>query len=369
MYPLRVAVVLGHWQNYGVETLTMNLYRNIDRSKVQFDFIVSETPDSDIPDKEIEHLGGRLFIVPSYSHLVSYENELVKLFRSQRYTIVHCHMSTLCVLPLRAAKVVGIPIRIAHCHTMAGAGEYLKNAIKYSLRLFCHKYPTHYATSSLMAGNWLFGPRVKQNEMFYLPVARNIESFRFDPVRRQVMRHELGLDGKFVIGHLGRFVLQKNHGFLIDVFHASLQRIPNAVLLLAGDGPLVGSVLSKVKDLGVEDNVMYLGRRSDAPDLYQAMDIFILPSLYEGVPGTGIEAQAAGLPFVFADTITDEAAILRTSKRISLDDVGAWVEAIEDAQSIEREDTFDEMTRAGYNIGNAAESLVNYYLRLIDGGI
>ncbi|MBM6776526.1 glycosyltransferase [Collinsella tanakaei] len=364
--PLRVAVVLGHWQNYGVETLVMNLYRNIDRSRVQFDFVVCETPESGIPREEIESLGGRLYIVPPYSRLPEYERALTDLFRRNGYRIVHAHMSTLCPLPLRAAKRAGVPVRIARCHTMAGRGEHAKNAAKYALRLLAHAYPTHYATSSLMAGRWLFGDRVADSgEMYYLPVARNIEAFRFDPTRRAEVRAELGLEGKFVIGHLGRFVPQKNHAFLIELFDRVHREEPAAHLLLAGDGPLVGEVMTRVNSLGLTDSVSYLGRRSDAPDLYQAMDVFVLPSIYEGVPGTGIEAQAAGLPFVFADTVTDEAKILESSKRLSLDDIDNWVSSILGMRLVARTDTVPEMVEAGYSIKNAAASLSDYYLYLV----
>lgn len=361
-HPIRVAVVLGHWQNYGVETLVMNLYRNIDRSKVQFDFIVCETPNSDIPEQEIKDLGGRLYIVPSYSHLHAYNKALYELFSKNQYQIVHCHMSTLCPIPLRVAKKAGVPIRIAHCHTMAGKGEYAKNMVKYSLRLFAHAYPTHYATSSLMAGKWLFGA---QKDMYYLPVARNIEAFRFNAATREKMRKTLGVENNFVIGHLGRFVPQKNHTFIVETFSKVLQRDPTAHLLLAGDGPLVDSVVQKINTEGLSDAVSYLGRRSDAADLYQAMDAFVLPSLYEGVPGTGIEAQAAGLSFIFADTITEEAKILNTAQRLSLDNSDAWVTALLNSKELPRKDTIQELRDAGYDIKQAAADLADYYENLL----
>lgn len=365
--PIRVAIIIGHWQNYGVETLNMNLYRYLDRDRVQFDFIVCETPESDIPSAEIERLGGRLHIVPSYSKLPRYEDALKKLFHSYRYRIVHCHMSTLCPLALRPAKQAGIPIRIAHCHTMAGKGEYAKNVAKYALRIFSNVYPTHYATSSWMAGEWLFGPRVSREEMYYLPVAREISAFRYNPKQRMQKRQELGVKGKYVIGHLGRFVPQKNHSFIVKMFSQYSKVNDDAFLLLAGDGPLVDKTLGMIDELGITDKVSYLGRRNDVPDLYQAMDCFVLPSLYEGVPGTGTEAQAAGLPFLFADTITDEARILPTSRRISLKDMNEWLRLLEESKDNQRVDTYDMMTKAGYNIKNAAEDITRYYERLWNG--
>ncbi len=359
--PLRVAVVLGHWQNYGVETLTLNLYRNIDKNRVQFDFVICETPNSDIPVDEIESLGGRVYIVPTYSKVIKYVETLKRLFASNNYSIVHCHMSTLNVFPLFAAKCASVPVRISHVHTMAGKGEYLKNILKYSLRLFSLDNATNYATSSMMAGRWFFRGKVSDSEMFYLPVARDIEKFKFNPSVRAAKRSELGVGNKFVIGHLGRFVPQKNHSFIVELFNQYHRRCPDSVLVLAGDGPLVDDTLKQVESCGLQDCVLYLGRRSDAAELYQAFDVFVLPSLYEGVPGTGIEAQAAGLPFLFADTITSEAKILPSSNRLPLDDMGQWLDALDGSRRAERRDSLKEMVDAGYSIKDAATRLSDYY--------
>ncbi|WP_297420774.1 glycosyltransferase family 1 protein [Clostridium sp.] len=365
--PIRVGVVIGKWINYGVETLVLNCYRNIDKSKIQFDFIIDEDSGA-TPTEEIESMGGRVIIVPPYQKPIRYHKALVKLFRDNEYKIVHAHTSTLCVFPLWAAKSAQVPIRIAHCHTTAGKGEYLKNIIKYSLRPFSMMYPTHLAASSHFGGEWLFGKGCfEKYDMYYLPVARDIEQFIYNEERRNKIRKELGVVGKFVVGHLGRFVPQKNHMFLIDVFKEIHSMDSNAVLLLAGDGELIDDVLKKVNKLGLTEYVLFLGRRSDASNLYQAMDVFILPSLYEGVPGTGIEAQSAGLPFIYSNTVTDEARILSTTFRLPLD-VGAkkWAETAIDSKQHPRENTYQEMTDAGYNIKVAARELENYYIGLVE---
>lgn len=359
--PIHIAIVLGHWQNYGVETLNMNLYRNIDRSRVQFDFIVCETEDSDIPEEEIRSLGGKLYIVPSYSRLHSYIGALESIFRKERYLIAHCHMSTLNVFPIYAAKKAGVPVRIAHVHTMAGKGEHVKNAMKYALRQFSTLNVTDFATSSMMAGRWIYRGKISESQMYYLPVARNVADFRYDPEVRNRMRAELGLEGKFVIGHLGRFVPQKNHEFLVRLFKKVHDVASDALLLLAGDGPLVDQTLALAESQGVGGSVMYLGRRNDASALYQAMDVFVLPSLYEGVPGTGTEAQAAGLPFVFADTITEEAKVLPSAIRLPLSDMTAWRDAVLSTRGASRRDTIAEMTAAGYDIKTAAVEIADYY--------
>ena len=270
-------------------------------------------------------------------------------------------MSTLNVFPLFAAKCASVPVRISHVHTMAGKGEYLKNILKYSLRLFSLDNATNYATSSMMAGRWFFRGKISDSEMFYLPVARDIEKFKFNPSVRAAKRSELGVGNKFVIGHLGRFVPQKNHSFIVELFNQYHRRCPDSVLVLAGDGPLVDDTLKQVESCGLQDCVLYLGRRSDAAELYQAFDVFVLPSLYEGVPGTGIEAQAAGLPFLFADTITSEAKILPSSNRLPLDDMDQWLDALDGSRRAERRDSLKEMVDAGYSIKDAATRLSDYY--------
>lgn len=363
----RVGVIIGKWINYGVETLVLNVYKHVDKEKVQFDFIIDEDSVG-IPREEIESMGGRVIIVPPYQKANKYISELTKLFRRNSYKIVHAHISTLSVFPLYAAKKAGVPIRIAHCHTTAGKGEVFKNIMKYSLRPFSKVFPTHLAASSRLGGEWLFGKGCfEKHDMYYLPVARDVETFTYNNKVREDIRNDLGLKDKYVVGHFGRFVAQKNHTFLIDVFKEVKTLEPNAVLLLAGDGELLDLTKKKVASLGLENSVLFLGKRNDVAQLYQALDVFVLPSLYEGVPGVGIEAQSAGLPFVFANTITDEAKILDTSERLSFSD-GAklWADVIVGFKGSPRRNTIKEMTEAGYNIKAAAKDLEKYYLTALE---
>ncbi|WP_225732922.1 glycosyltransferase [Pseudoclavibacter sp. CFCC 11306] len=181
------------------------------------------------------------------------------------------------------------------------------------------------------------------------------------------MREQLQVSDRFVVGHFGRFVEQKNHLFLIDVFSEVLKTEPEAVLVLAGDGPLVDRVMSYARQKLPESSFLYLGIRSDTADLYQALDAFVLPSLYEGVPGTGIEAQAAGLPFIFSDAVTDEALIIDSAQRLPLT-LGAsqWAKAICAHKGDIREDQDVRMREAGYEVSEAAENLARYYERLVE---
>ena len=236
--PIRVAQVMGKMLYGGTESVVMNYYRHIDRTKIQFDFIADSDSTMPIPRKnEIESLGGRVFIVPPYQKLQEYIPALIKLFKEQNYQIVHAHISTLNVFPLYAAKIAGVPIRISHSHTTVAPGEWKKNILKYMLRPFAKVYATHYAACSSYSGEWLFGRNSMEcGKVTIFNNAIDLEKFQFNPVVRNEVRKELDIEDKFVIGHVGRFCYDKNHEFLIDVFERVYEKNPNAVLLLVGDG-------------------------------------------------------------------------------------------------------------------------------------
>lgn len=323
--PIRVAQIVGKMNGGGVEAVVMNYYRHIDRSKVQFDFLV----DSDstlIPREEIESLGGRVFEVPPYQHVVEYQRELQRLFKQEGWKIVHSNINALSVFPLRAAKKAGVPVRIAHSHSTSGKGEYAKNALKAVLKTQSNRYPTHRFACSKFAGEWLFG-KAAHFEVVYNAI--DLDCFCFNAEARAQARADLGLVGnQFAIGHVGRFTAQKNHAFLIDVFAEVAKRRDDAVLLLVGTGEAGASVKALVDERGLTDRVKFLGQRSDVNRLYQAFDAFVLPSLYEGLCLVGVEAQVAGLPCLFSDAITREVDVTGESCFLPIDHSKAWIEAL-----------------------------------------
>lgn len=323
--PIRVAQIVGKMNGGGVEAVVMNYYRHIDRSKVQFDFLV----DSDstlIPREEIESLGGRVFEVPPYQHVVEYQRELQRLFKQEGWKIVHSHINALSVFPLRAAKKAGVPVRIAHSHSTSGKGEYAKNTLKAVLKTQSNRYPTHRFACSKFAGEWLFG-KAAHFEVVYNAI--DLDRFCFNAEARAQARADLGLVGnQFAIGHVGRFTAQKNHVFLIDVFTEVAKRRDDAVLLLVGTGEAGASVKALVDERGLTDRVKFLGQRSDVNRLYQAFDAFVLPSLYEGLGLVGVEAQVAGLPCLFSDAITREVDVTGESCFLPIDHSQAWIEAL-----------------------------------------
>lgn len=317
--PIRVAHIIGKWLGGGVEAVVMNYYRHIDHSKIQFDFICDE--DSvNIPYEEIEKLGGKVILIPPYQKIFKYQKELRKVLKDGEYKIVHSHINTLSVFPLYAAKRVGVPVRIAHSHSTTNKKEWKKNLLKQILRPFSKKYATYYMCCSELAGRWLFGDKAyDEGKVYLLNNAIDLDKFKYDEKIRSNKRKELGInDDTLVIGHIGRFVAQKNHTFLIDIFNEIHKKNKNSLLMLVGQGPLMNKIQEKVNNLGLKDSVIFLGQRSDVNELYQAMDVFILPSLYEGLPVVGVEAQASGLLCFLSDDMTKETKFLESTVFMSL---------------------------------------------------
>lgn len=359
--PIRIAQMMTDMNYGGVEMVVMNYYRHIDRTKVQFDFFALE--GSTIPQREeIEKLGGRVYIVPKYTHLISYEKAIQKLFRENKYQIVHCHMNTLGVFAMYGAKQAGVPIRILHNHSTAGKGETKKNIVKYLLRPFATLFPTHLCACSQYAGEWIYG---RDRKFKVINNAIDIRKFSYNAEQRETLRKELGISDKFVIGHIGRFCYAKNHNLLIDIFAELVKKKEQAVLLLIGEGELEEEIKRKVERLGIDDKVIFLGRRNDAYRYYQAMDLFLLPSRYEGLPVVGVEAQAAGLPCIFSDNVPNAAKILDSTLFIcSESNVSAWVDKVVDTAKFIRRDCSDDLMEAGFDIEIEAKKLVEYYLHL-----
>ncbi len=328
MKVIRVAQVMGYMNGGGVEQVVMNYYRHVDRTRVQFDFIVCEGSEM-VPEDEITSLGGRVFMVPPYSHVVAYGRALENLYQSQRWSIVHSHLNALSVFSLRAAKTAEVPVRIAHSHSTSGQGEFAKNIIKNILRTQSRRYPNYLMACSQHAGEWLFG---KEAEFQIIPNAFEIKKFIFNSSERSRVRSELGIhDESIVIGHIGRFMTQKNHLFLIDAFSRLLDFAPNVLLILVGEGELKAEVERKVRANGVEDRVIFLGQRSDVSSLYQAFDVFAFPSLYEGLGMVLIEAQVAGLPCVVSDCVPHESNVSGAVHYLPLGDSDMWAHALVEA--------------------------------------
>ena len=369
--PIRIPQIVGKWLGGGIEAVVISEYLAMDKSKIQFDFICDED-STNIPYDLIEKNGGRVIIIPPYQKAFKYHKELKKVLKENNYKIVHSHISTMSVFSLFAAKCAGVPVRIAHSHSTTNKKEKKKNLMKQVLRPFSKVFATNYMCCSELAGRWLFGNKeYDRGNVYLLNNAIDLDKFKYNAALRKKKRKELGIkDDTLAIGHLGRFVAQKNHTFLIDIFNEIHKKNNNSILLLAGQGPLMEDIKNKVKDLNLEDSVEFLGQRNDANELYQAFDVFLLPSLYEGLPVVGVEAQAAGLLCYLSDDMTKETKVLDITKFMSLNNTPEeWADNIlDDVKKYKRIDTSKEMTAKNFNIKEEAKKLEEYYLNLYNNG-
>ena len=367
--PIRIAHIMGKWIGGGVEAVVMNYYRHIDHSKIQFDFIC-DSDSTDIPYDEIKSYGGKVILVPPYQKLFKYNKELEKVLKKGNYRIVHSHINTLSVFPLKIAKKVGVPIRIAHSHSTTNKREFKKNCLKQLLRKFSKVYATHYFACSELAGRWLFGNRTfEEGKVFILNNAIEVEKFKYNKAIRDKIRKELGIDeNTLAIGHVGRFVTQKNHKFLINIFNELHKQNSNTVLLLVGKGPLMNDIEEKVKQLKIDKCVFFLGQRNDVNELYQAMDVFLLPSLYEGLPVVGIEAQVAGNICFFSDKMTKETKILDSTVIMSINDLPKkWAEKILIlAKDYRNPNLRNQIEKSNFNIIIEGKRLENKYFSYLE---
>lgn len=360
--PIRIAQMMTDMNYGGVEAVVMNYYRFIDRAKVQFDFFCFE--GSLLPQRnEIEKLGGRIFIVPKFSHPLSYIKSVRKIFRENNYKIVHCHMNTMGVFAMYAAFKENIPIRILHNHSMVNhffsRSEFKRNILKYILRTLCKIYPTHFCACSKAAGDWMYGKN------FNYTIFNNgidVDKFKFNQEIRESVRAKLGIQDKLVIGHVGRFCEQKNHDLLIDIFSHVLDYQNNAVLMLIGEGELLDQVKLKVKKYSIEDKVLFLGKQNDTSKYYQAMDVFCLPSRYEGLPVVGVEAQCSGLPCLFSTYVSKESKILASTKFLSYDDsLNKWARTLVELTQTLRVDGSEQVKKCNIDINEESQKLANLY--------
>ena len=363
---LRIGIILGKWFGGGVEAVLMNYYRNIDRNKIQFDFIC-DSDSTNIPYDEIKSLGGRVILCPPYQDIFKYIKELKKIFKENNYKIVHSNINALSVFPLYAAKKSGVPIRIAHSHSTSNKKEWKKNLLKNALRPFSKKYATHYFACTEHAGRWLFGNKTfDQGKVFVVNNGIDLNNYIFNENIRKEKRNELNLkNSDIVIGHIGRFMKQKNHEFLIDVFNELYKENNNYKLILLGQGPLQDEIKEKVKLLNLENAVLFLGQKEDANKYYQAMDLFLFPSLYEGLGMVAIEAQTAGLPCIVSTEVPKIAKVSDKIYFIGLEEpIGEWTKTINDFISDDRTINLKEIQEAGYDIVTEVKKLEQKYIDL-----
>ena len=363
---IRILQVIGIMNRGCAETMIMNLYRNIDRTKIQFDFVENEG-DEAVFDEEIQQLGGKIFRCPRYkgrNHFayIKWWNSFFKSHAGE-YPIVHGHIGSTAAIYLSIAKKYGA-YTIAHSHS-ADVGSVMYRVFAYPTRYIAD----HFFTCSKAAGIARYG-RKAGNDSERCQVLNNAVDtvkFVFNPQMRQQMRSALHIkENAVVIGHVGRFVEAKNHLFLIDVFSKIFKRNSNAVLLLIGDGELRPEIERAIVEKQLDNAVILTGVRPNVWDYYQAMDVFLFPSVYEGLPVSMVEAQAAGLPCCVSANVPRDAAITDLVDYLPLEN-GAekWAEIVLEKAGKPRVDMRNEIQAAGFDVASTANWLEKYYLNVV----
>ncbi len=362
--PIRILNLFTIMDRGGAETMVMNYYRSIDRSKVQFDFMVHRQ-ERGAYDDEIERLGGRIFrMCPIYPQNFGKYQKMVKAFfdAHPEYRIVHSHMSELGFFALREAKRHGVPTRICHAHN-APVGFDVKLLMRDYFKLRIRPYVTHRFICGESSGDWLFGKRYR-SAFIRMNNAIDAAKFRCNAQTALEARQALGIAADAtVIGHVGRFNTQKNHTFLIEIFEQIRKREPGSVLVLVGGGNLEEKIRRQVAQAKLEDSVIFTGVRDDIPRLMQAFDVFLFPSLFEGLPVTLVEAQAAGLPCLTSKdvVISDTDITGRVTFYPLQESAASWAEKTLSLAKLPREDTFEKIKAGGFDVHANAAWLQSFY--------
>lgn len=362
---IRVLQIVTYMGRGGLETMLMNYYRNIDRNQVQFDFLVHRDFEADY-DQEIKNLGGKIYHMP---RLVpwskSYREKLKEFFKENpEYKIVHVHQDCLSSVALQCAKECGVPVRIAHSHN-SSQDKNLKYLIKRYYMKKIPKYATELFACSKTAGDWMFSGY----KYYIIHNAIDIKKYTYNEEKALEVRKQYHLENdNIVIGHVGRFNIVKNHDFLIDIFTECLNINNKCRLLMVGDGEERKKIEQKVKELGIQNKVIFTGVRSDVEKLMQAMDVFVFPSLYEGLPVTMIEAQAAGLPCIISDQVSEECMITpnlvtRIPLRVSSK---RWARVILKNSQMRKETHNEEVKQTGYDINSEAKKMQRFYIHCVE---
>lgn len=360
--PIRVLHILQRMEAGGTQALLMNIYRKIDRTKVQFDFLV-EYPEKQFYDDEITEMGGKIYYstVREDFNVFKFMRQLKTILNEHpEYRIVHSHAFTIGYFCLKTAKKCGVPVRIAHSHSNETMHD-----IKWIPKLIMQKLYTIHATDlfacSEEAGKYLF----KNRPFSVLKNAINSSKFVSDGRIREEVRNELGVNDNFVVGHVGRFHTSKNHSFLIDVFAQIKKKKTNAKLILIGSGDLEQNIRNKAERLSLTDSIVFLGNRADMERIYQAMDVFVFPSIFEGLGIVAIEAQAAGIPVICSEGLPPESNVTPLYKKLMLS-YGAEKWALEALSIVEEPQCHSNMQQyiidAGFDMKSTAAEMERFYL-------
>ncbi len=361
--PIRVLQIMGIVGNGGVEAVIMNYYRHIDKTKVQFDFVVHKNPYAHFVD-EAQSMGARIYEVTPYTkNIFAFTYDVYKIIKGGNYAIVHSNMNSMSGFPLFAAWFAGVKVRILHNHTTDSPQEGLRSVLKRLLRPFARLFANQYWACSNLAAEWMYGRKILSvGKVSIINNAIDTEKFAFNAEKREELRLKFGLVGNFVVGHVGRLSPQKNHIYLLEIFAEILKQNDNALLILIGDGYLKEKIIDRAQELGIENKMLLLGNREDVADLYNVMDVFLLPSLFEGLPVVGVEAQANGLPIIVSTEVTKDLKASQNIYWLSLKDKPVvWAQKALSVARAKPETSTSYLQDFRFDIGGEARKLVERY--------
>ena len=361
----RILVILSSMNAGGAETFLMKLYRAFDKTKYQLDFCIN-VKEKCFYEDEINALGGRVYRIPSKSeNLKEFRKQLYSIIKDEKYErVLRITSNAMGFMEMKIAKKAGAKIRAIRSSNSSDGGSIKTKVFHILGKLLYGRYVNVKIAPSDLAAQYTFGKKAYKNgEVSILHNAIDLDVYKYSEESRNAIRNEFGLENKTVIGHIGRFNTQKNHAFLLKIFAEIVKRDSNSILMLVGKGDLESAIREQAKELGVLEKIIFTGVRSDVPALLSAMDVFVMPSFYEGMPNTVIEAQATGLPCVIADTITKEANITGLVDYMSLNEKPSnWA-----IKSIKKLSTY-RMGVNDYFIANEydIESVVNKFIHMLD---
>lgn len=363
---VKVLHIVNIMNRAGLETFIMNVYRNINRNQIQFDFLVHVDQPGDYDD-EIKKLGGNIYSITSRrKSYMKNKKELKEFFKmNNHYDVVHMHVSSLSYIePLIEACNAGVEIRIVHGHSSSMPSNFVHFVLHKFNQLRIENIATHMVSCSDLVSKWVFK---KEKNVIKVNNGVDLKQFLFHESLYNSIREEMDLTGKLVVGHVGRFVESKNHLFIIDVFKELKSRHNNSVLLLVGDNtsPLNCRIMEKIESYGLRESVIITGVRNDIPQLLNSMDIFLFPSQYEGLPVTLVEAQSLGLPCFVSDTITKDVEITPIIKYLSLQlKPSLWAAKILEMNNFSRKsrNEYNSLVgRSGFDIKEVVAELESIY--------
>lgn len=359
--PIRILQIVSTiGRGSGVMQVIYNWHRNIDRTKIQFDylcFLRSETP----MQKEIEELGGKVYYIPwkGVFHLFSFIKQIFCFFKKYKYNIIHSHVTQMNLFFYPVAKFYGVKEIIQHSHATKWSDKFLNGLRNRFFFFWIRPFITKNLACSDLAGKFLF-----KKDYTVINNGIDAEKFKFNEEIRIKVRKELNIENKFVVGHVGRFSHEKNHEFLIDIFNEIYKQDKNSALLLVGDGSLKKEIEQKVNRLNLSNNVIFIGTKSNVCDYYQAMDVFILPSFHEGLGLVAIEAQCSDLP-CFISTFVPNKTMICNATKISLNkSAKQWSEKILKYKNFVRKDESERIKEKGFDIKIIANQIQGIYFQI-----